>query len=129
MFSSDRERFDIGSVTRALRLHPDDFAMQGHRVLHLPTGLQFTFGPTHRATPLNFFRLGPISLLSFEAKDQPDLYQAFEQWHSSYWQIIECNETADSPFVPRGWKRLRRKIKDALRRSWNTPDLPIIPGA
>ena len=129
MFSSDRERFDIGSVTRALRLHPDDFATRGHRVLHLPTGLQFAFGPTRRATPLNFLRLGPISLLSFEAKDQPDLYQAFEQWHSSYWQIIERNERADSPFIRRRCKRLRRMIKNALRGFGDKPDLPIIPGA
>ncbi len=115
MLNSDRKRFDIGSVTSALRLHPDDFAMQGRHVLHLPTGLQFTFKPTDRTTILGFRQSRPISLLRFHPKDQPDLYQAFEQWHSSYWQIIECNEKADSPFVPRGWKRLRRKIKDALR--------------
>jgi hypothetical protein len=129
MLNSDRERFDIGSVTSALRLHPDDFAMQGRHVLHLSTGLQFTFEPTDRTAILNFRQARRISLLRFHPKDQPDLYQAFEQWHSSYWQIIKRNEGADSPFVPRGWKRLRRKIKDALLRSWNTPDLPIIPGA
>lgn len=128
MLSSNRESFDIASATAALRLHPDDFAMQGRRVLHLPTGVQFTFGPTGRATALSFRKPYPISLLSFDPKEQPDLYQAFEQWQSSYWQIIERNERANSPFIPRGWKRLRRKIKDTLRRSLNTPDLPIIPG-
>ena len=129
MFSSDRETVDIGSMASALRLHPDDFAMQGQCVLHLPTRLQFTFRPTHRATPLNFLKPQPTRLLSFNPKNQPDLYRAFEQWHSSYWQIIECNERTDSPFVPRGWKRVRRMITTVLRRFGDTPDLPIIPGA
>ena len=129
MFSSDRETVDIGSMASALRLHPDDFAMQGQCVLHLPTGLQFTFRPTHRATPLNFLKPQPTRLLSFNPKNQPDLYRAFEQWRSSYWQIIECNERTDSPFVPRGWKRVRRMITTVLRRFGDTPDLPIIPGA
>jgi hypothetical protein len=89
----------------------------------------FTFGPTHRPTLLNFLKPQPTCLLRVHPRDQPDLYQAFEQWHSSYWQIIECNERADSPFVLRGWKRTRRRIKAVLRRFGNTPDFPIIPGA
>jgi hypothetical protein len=129
MFSSDRERFDIGFVTWALRSHPDDFAMQGARVLHLPSGLQFTFAPTVHTKALNLFKPRPISLVCFQAKEEPDLYQAFQQWHSSYWQIIERNEQADSPFIRRRWKRLTRMIKAALRGFGDTPDLPIIPGA
>ena len=129
MFNSDRERFDIGSMTSALRLHPDDFAMQGRHVLHLATGLRFTFGPTDRTAILSFRQPRPISLLRFHPKDQPDLYQAFVHWYSSYWQIIEQNERAASPFAPHGWRHVRRKIKDLLRRFLNTPDLPIIPGA
>jgi hypothetical protein len=84
-------------MASALRLHPDDFAMQGQCVLHLPTRLQFTFRPTRRATPLNFLKPQPTRLLSFNPKNQPELYRAFEQWHSSYWQIIECNERTDTP--------------------------------
>jgi hypothetical protein len=105
------------------------FAMQGQCVFHLRSGLLFTFEPTNRTTPLNFFRPQPISLLSFHAGDQPDLYQAFQQWHSSYWQIIERNERAESPFVRRPWKRVSRIIKNVLKHFGNSPDLPIIPGA
>ena len=129
MLSSDHKTLDTRSVACALRLHPDDFAMRGRHVRHLPTGLQVTFRPTHGATLLNFLRPQPMSILVFRPEDQPDLYQAFEQWYSSYWQIIECNERADSPFVRRGWRGLSRMIKDVLRRFGDTPDLPIIPGA
>ena len=73
MLNSDRERFDIGSLTSALRLHPDDFAMQGRHMLHRPTGLQFTFEPSDRTAILSFRRPRPISLLRLHPEDQPDL--------------------------------------------------------
>jgi len=52
-----------------------------------------------------------MSLLSFEAKDQPDLYQAFEQWHSSYWQIIRMQREGRLPICPPRVEALAPKNK------------------
>jgi len=128
MYNLDCELFDAKSLASALRLHPDDFAMRGQYVLHLPTGLQFTFAPGGQSPTLKP-STRPIVLLRFQPQEQPDLYQAFERWRSSYWQIIEQNERAHSPFAPRGWRHLRRKIANVLRLMLNKLDLPIIPGS
>jgi hypothetical protein len=130
MLGSDGESFDVSSVTKALRLHPDEFVMRGAQVLHLPTGLQFTFSPMQQISSQKFFGPQRISHLScLTPKDHPDLYEAFAHWHSNYWQIIERNERADSPYVFRRWKRVRRMIKALLSRFGDAPNPPVIPGA
>jgi hypothetical protein len=92
----------------------------------------FQLGVSSRLSQLSSLWLQRFAREAFHvcAAQHPDFYLAFEQWHSSYWQIIERNEKAESPFVRvRGWRRLRRTIKLAFRRFGNWPDLPIIPGA
>jgi hypothetical protein len=124
---------DLSPMIASLRTTPDDFEMQRGWLHHFPSHHRFKVD--RQGTVIVEARCD-CALLAVRREQGRELWDAFQQWQSAYWRIVEINREFASHFrTPSVWKRLYRRLTRRLRRMFyavgseeaSTEGAPLVP--
>ncbi len=105
---------DVSPMITALRRSPSDFEMQRGWLHHFPSRHAFKFD---REGNVRLHAHCDCAMLSVRQEQSRELWQAYQDWHVSYWRPVEINREFASHFrEPNALRRLLRRITAGMRR-------------
>ena len=105
---------DISPMIASLRARPCDFEMQRGWLHHFPSHHRFK---VDREGSVRVEARCGCSMLAVRREQGRELWDAFQQWHTAYWQPVEINRAFAAHFrAPAIWQRVYRRFVRRARR-------------
>jgi hypothetical protein len=102
---------DVSPMAVALRTMPEEFEVNHGWLHHIPSRHDFLFDRDGR---VQIRAQCNCAMLAVKAEQEKELFGAYREWQTSYWQPLQINREFASHFEPPS--RLRRVLINLVAR-------------
>jgi hypothetical protein len=89
---------DVAPMMVSLRTTPEEFEVKDGWLRHIPSRHDFLFDRDGRAQIRAHCN---CAMLAVKSEQEPELYDSYRTWQTSYWQPLQINREFASHFQPR----------------------------